>query len=162
MSNRNQRLKRHPLVRFMRSLLRLMRAIFKPKKRSSRSIDRTHSQKSSFDRLPADFQQVAPDLPIENKAISIVTEISTQDPLLETIGGLFDRVQWQMLPTPIPAKVSAPPQVVRTNIASPSSSSLETVGELLDRVKWQLPTATIPGKVASNSRAVRTHDVSLN
>ena len=160
MSKRNQRRKRHPLVRFLRSVLRLIRALFKPNKRLARSIDRS----SNFDLLPADFQQVSPELPIATAAISIVStpEISPQDPLLETIGELFARVQWQMLPAPMPAKVAAPVPAVRTNLASPSGASLETVGELLDRVKWQLPTPTVREQVASTGRVVRTPDVSLN
>ena len=160
MSNRNPRRKRHPIVRLLRSILRLIRALFKPKKRLDRSIDR----RGNFDRLPADFGQVDRNLPIvtEQIPIEIAPPIVTPDPLLETIGELFDRVQWQMLPAPMPVKVAAPPQVVRTNLASPNGSSLETVGELLDRVKWQIPTATIQEKVASTGRVVRTHDVSLN
>ncbi|WP_373542222.1 hypothetical protein [Chamaesiphon sp.] len=164
MSNRNQRRKRHPFVRFIRSVLRLIRAILKPKKRLSRSLDRHGSRSSSFELLPPDFQQVAPDVPSETTAISIATPlaISTQASSFETIGELFDRVQWQMLPTPIVVKVAAPPQIVRTNLASPSGLSLETVGELFERVKWQISTPTIQAKVASTGRVVRTHDVSLN
>ena len=171
MSNRNQRRKRHPLVRFIRSILKLIRAIFKPKKRPTRSIERS----GSFDRLPADFGQVSQELPSVTEQIAIVpapvivTEqiatipaIVTQDPFVETIGELFERVEWQMLPVPIPVTGSAPLQAVRTNLATPSSGSLETVGELLNRVKWQIPTATIQEKVISASRVVQTHDVSLN
>jgi hypothetical protein len=160
MNNRNQRRKRHPLVRLLRSIVRLIRAVFKHKQRRLRPLDRSEN----FDRLPADFERVTQDLPIVTEQISveIAPVIVARDPLVETIGGLFERIQWQMIPAPIPVKVSAPVPAIRSNLASPSGASLETVGELLDRVKWQIPTTTIQEPVASNSRVLQTRNVSLN
>ncbi len=165
---KRSKLKKHPLIRLIRGILRLVRVLFSPKKPIVKSLARSASDKqTSFDLLPAELpqnttaRQIARD-PIEHSA----PEISTQDPLIETIGEVLGRVRWQIpptiAPTVTPAKVvDNTRKAVQPNLASSIEPSLETIGTVFDRVKWQIPTGTGLEKVASTSVG-RHHDVSLN
>ena len=160
-SRKYQKLKRHPLIRLIRAILRLIRTIFRPKKRPSRSV-------RSVDRSTADERIVlAPVRPsVSDEPIAVAPVIATelaiepQDLVVETVGELFDRVQWQIssVITPPISKVV----VARTSpVSHVQHSSLATVGELLGQVKWQLPSATGQQSSDLNPR-VRTFDVSRN
>ena len=153
-SRKYHKLKRHPLIRLIRSILRLIRIVFRPKKRPSRSV-------RSVDLSTADEPiLLAPD---RRQGVSKEVELAIQpkDPLVETVGELFDRVQWQ-----IPPVITQPISKVVVARTSPVSqvqhSSIATVGELLGQVKWQFPPATGLEQSSNTNSMTRTFDVSRN
>ena len=153
-SRKHQKLKRHPLIRFIRSILRLIRTVLRPKKRPSRSV-------RSVDLSTADEPiLLAPD---RRQGVSKEVELAIQpkDPLVETVGELFDRVQWQ-----IPPVITQPISKVVVARTSPVSqvqhSSIATVGELLGQVKWQFPPATGLEQSSNTNSMTQTFDVSRN
>jgi hypothetical protein len=81
-SRKHSKLKRHPLVRFIRGIFRLFRIIFKPKK-SLRRSDRYHQE----------FTE-------ESLQLDLATEVDRYPDNLITVGELFSTVKWQ-LPEPI-------------------------------------------------------------
>lgn len=155
-SRKYHKLKRHPLIRLIRSILRLIRIVFRPKKRPSRSVrsvDRSTVDERIFfdpDRRQDDSKEVATELAIQPK-----------DPLVETVGELFDRVQWQIPPV-ITQPISEIVVARTSTVSHVQHSSLATVGELLGQVKWQIPSATRLAQSSDLTPIVRTHDVSRN
>ena len=153
-SRKYHKLKRHPLIRLIRSILRLIRIVFRPKKRPSRSV-------RSVDLSTADEPiLLAPD---RRQCVSKEVELAIQpkDPLVETVGELFDRVQWQIPPV-ITQPISEIVVARTSTVSHVQHSSLATVGELLGQVKWQIPSATRLAQSSDLTPIVRTHDVSRN
>ncbi|WP_373543950.1 hypothetical protein [Chamaesiphon sp.] len=152
-SRKHQKLKRHPLIRLIRSILRLIRTVFRPKKRPARSIrsivlDPVRPSNAD-NRLGSGSVEIAAELVIQPK-----------DPFVETVGELFDLVQWQIPPV-ITQPISKIVVARTSSVSHVQHSSIATVGELLGQVKWQLSPAT--GQQSSNpSPMVRTFDVSRN
>ncbi len=152
-SRKHQKLKRHPLIRFIRSILKLIRTVFRPKKRPSRSVDRSTAE----DRLLFDLDRRQG----VRKEVAIELAIQPKDPLVETVGELFDRVQWQIPPV-ITQPISEIVVARTSTVSHVQHSSLATVGELLGQVKWQIPSATRLAQSSDLTPIVRTHDVSRN
>jgi hypothetical protein len=127
-----RRLRKHPLIRFLRAIVRIGRLIFgKPKKplRPTLSVPVFEPPTGEVIQEP------------------IAPKLSLSDPNL-TVGEIFSLVQWQH---PAPVKESAP-VVVKQNIATPKSATYGgainiaklkpkdefiTVGELFAMVKWR-------------------------
>jgi hypothetical protein len=104
-SRKHSKLKRHPLVRLIRAIFRLIRVLLKPKKRISRSLDRYQS--ASDERSEIDAVEIANEV-----------EIYTKDPLTETVGELLDRVKWQIPLATIQERVLDTSTIVRTHDVS--------------------------------------------
>jgi hypothetical protein len=104
-SRKHSKLKRHPLVRLIRAIFRLIRVLLKPKKRISRSLDRYQS--ASDERIEIDAVEIANEV-----------EIYTKDPLMETVGEVLDRVKWQIPVATIQEKVLDTRTIVRTHDVS--------------------------------------------
>jgi hypothetical protein len=157
-SRRSSRLKKNPIVRFIRRVLRFLSTLFKPKKRTSKSIrDR---QLASEDRhrfqLPAssiDLEQpkryskliIVSDVSerlkkqvkpaniqpkISDKWISPVNNLPRERSM--TVGELFGKVKWQT-----PANL----QQIISDDSNNVARDLMTVGELFKQVKWQTNSA---------------------
>ena len=155
-SRKHQKLKRHPFIRFIRSILRLIRTLFRPKKRPSRSV-------RSIDRSIADEPiLLAPDRRQDvGKEVATELLILPKGSLVETVGELFDLVQWQ-----IPPVITQPISRIVVARTSPVSqvqhSSIATVGDLLGQVKWQFSPTTSLEQSSNPNPMARTFDVSRN
>ncbi len=104
MSNRkHQKLKRHPLVRFVRSVVKLLRVLF----RSKRDVAKLRQQRqAAIDQN--DFETS------NHQAIH-----SFDRDRLITVGELLSRVKWQASPpTTIPAEISDRNRIVQTHDVS--------------------------------------------
>jgi hypothetical protein len=82
-SRKHSKLKRHPLVRFIRGIFRLMRVLFKPKQRNQQAIHDERQQRLAAES--ARQQELARQLELERRE----RERSI------SVGALFDRVKWQ-------------------------------------------------------------------
>jgi hypothetical protein len=80
-SRKHSKLKRHPIVRFIRGIFRLFRIIFKPK----RSLRRSDSYHQEFTEESLQLEPI---------------EVDRYPNSLITVGELFSTVKWQ-LPEPI-------------------------------------------------------------
>lgn len=83
-SRKHSKLKRNPLVRFIRGIFRLIRVLFRPKKQQQQSI---HDDRQA--RLAAELarqEELARQLELEHR----------ERERLITVGALFDRVKWQV------------------------------------------------------------------
>jgi hypothetical protein len=148
MKNRNRsKLKRHPLIRFIRGIFRLFKVVFRPKKNNlnllndyQSNLDKVHLDSRDTDRLISDR---ASDLASSNSSIHLDSR--------DTDRLISDRAS----------------DLASSNISIHSDSRdtdrLITVGELFEQVKWQVPQATIiQEKVSDTSFVAQAHDVSRN
>ncbi|AFY95984.1 hypothetical protein [Chamaesiphon minutus] len=83
-SRKHSKLKRHPLVRFIRGILRLMRVVFRPKRRNQQAIHNERQQRLATELVQQ--QELAQQLELEHRE----RERSI------TVGALLDRVKWQV------------------------------------------------------------------
>jgi hypothetical protein len=103
MSNRKHRkLKRHPLIRFVRSVVRLLRVLF----RSKQDIAKLRQQR-----------QAAIDQSSFDTSNQRATHSFDRDRLI-TVGELLGRVKWQASPPTIPAEISDRSGIVQTHDVS--------------------------------------------
>ena len=154
-SRKHHQLKRHPLIRFIRSILRLIRSVFRPKKRPSRSV-------RSVDRSIADEPLLlAPRRQDVRKEVATELLIQPKYPLVGTVGELFDLVQWQIPPV-ITQPISKIVVARTSSVSHAQHSSIATVGELIGQVKWQILPATSLEQSSNPNPMAQTHDVSIN
>ena len=113
-SRKHRQLKRNPLVRFIRGILRLLRVIIKPKNRHLRSLQ---EQQSNLPQVELQ-QQVRPEI----KQRTLEPE------------------QPQVRPE-IKQRTLEPEQQLELN--RDRQEQFITVGELFEQIKWQLPTETV-------------------
>jgi hypothetical protein len=98
--NRQQqrKLKKHPLIRLIRGIVRLIRVIFKPAKNARlQAIELAEIERIEQDR--AQIRQIE----IEQSQI-LAAQQAALDERYITVGDLLDRVQWQSS-TPKPTAV---------------------------------------------------------
>jgi hypothetical protein len=88
-SNKHRKLKRHPLVRFIRGIFRLVRVLFRPQ----RDIGRLDAQTQEIARINAQHQAELDEIRLEREK-SI------------TVGELFAQVKWQSSPASIQKEVA--------------------------------------------------------
>jgi|GEM_PF-5822866 len=94
-SRKHRQLKRNPLVRFIRGILRLLRVIIKPKNRHLRSLQ---EQQSNLPQVELQ-QQVRPE--IKQRTLEPEQKLELNRDRQEqfiTVGELFEQIKWQ-LPT---------------------------------------------------------------
>jgi hypothetical protein len=158
--NRQQqrRLRKHPLIRFLRAIIRIGRLIFGTAKKPLRPTPSV----PTFE--PPVGEIIAPP-PAPKRSIT--------DPNL-TVSEIFGLVQWQ---SPQPAKQVA--TVVKQNIAAPKTTEyggilniskvkpqdqLVTVGELFELVKWNFSVQPELGQMSGilTEAPIQTQDYSLN
>jgi hypothetical protein len=87
-SRKHQRLKRNPLVRFIRGVFRLFRVIFKPKHRNLRSLQ---DKQSDLSQVELDRRQPIPGIEQRNLELDF-----RQRGQFITVGELFEQIKWQM------------------------------------------------------------------
>jgi hypothetical protein len=160
MMNRQQqrRLRKHPLIRFLRAIIRIGRLIFGTAKKPLRPTPAEPILEPPIDEI------IAPP-PAPKRSIT--------DPDL-TVSEIFGLVQWQL---PEPAKQVA--KVVKQNIAAPQTTErggivniskvkpqdqFVTVGELFELVKWNFSVQPDLGQMSGmlTEAPVRPQDYSLN
>ncbi|MFM2304353.1 MAG: hypothetical protein RLZZ135_1763 [Cyanobacteriota bacterium] len=162
-------LKRHPLIRFIRSVYRLLRVLFKPTRSNARLNSIEWS--SSSDR---------PQIELTDRYLN-VGELSDLSSIVDkpkpeltdkyiTVGQLFELVQWQ-LPAQTELKAPKPPinttkSLARSGILNTSrTDSIDrnlTVYELFELVQWQLPAPTDSSAMSATNIETISHDFSLN
>ena len=170
MNKQTQRqLKRHPLIRFIRSVYRLLRVLFKPTRSNARLNLRDHHRSS--DR---------PQIELTDRYLN-VGELSDLSSIVDkpkpeltdkyiTVGQLFELVQWQL---PAPTELKAPKPKINPTISIDHSSILNiskidsidrnlTVYELFELVQWQLPAPTDARAMSATNIETISHDFSLN
>ncbi len=100
-SRKHSKLKRHPIVRFIRGIFRLFRVISRPKKSLYRAEYRQSFTEESLELEPKLESQLESQLePIRENA-----ELITPNRVnLITVGDLFAQVKWQSQQATMPAK----------------------------------------------------------
>jgi hypothetical protein len=170
MNRQTQRqLKRHHLIRFIRSVYRLLRVLFKPTRSNARLNLRDRHRSS--DR---------PQIELTDKYLN-VGELSDLSSIVDkpkpeltdkyiTVGQLFELVQWQLpalteLKAPKP-KINPTRSIDRSSILNISRiDSIDrnlTVYELFELVQWQLPAPTDSRAMPATNIETISHDFSLN
>jgi hypothetical protein len=166
---KKRQLKRHPLMRFMRSVYRLLRILFKPTRSNARlnSIEWSLSSDRSQIELTDRYLNVGE---LSDLSITIdkpKPELTDRD---ITVGQLFELVQWQL---PAPTELTAPKPQINTTKSLAHSGILNTsrtdsidrditVGQLFELVQWQLPTPTDSRAMSTTKIEAIYHDFSLN
>jgi hypothetical protein len=157
---KQRRLRRHPLIRFLRAIIRLGRLFFKPAKPSRRN----------------QFLTLEP--PIGDSInLPIIIEApppSLTDPDL-TLGEILGLVQWklpepaqQVAPAVPPPQKTAAPSIEHSGILNVSKihpkEQFVTVGELLELVQWQFPAPPRQAALSTAMSDIRPQqkDFSLN
>jgi hypothetical protein len=159
--NRQQqrRLRKHPLIRFLRAIIRIGRTIFGKPKKPLRSIPAV----PIFDPPMGEIMEPAP-----------APKRSITDPDL-TVGEIFGLVQWQL---PEPVKQAAP-VTIKQNLAITKTTEyggivniskvkpqdqFVTVGELLELVKWNFSLKPARAEMSGilDDGSVQPQDYSLN
>jgi hypothetical protein len=163
MMNRQQqrRLRKHPLIRFLRAILRIGRLIFGTAKKPLRP----NLSVPIFEPPTGEIIAPPPVPPAPKRSIT--------DPDL-TVSEIFGLVQWQL---PEPVKQVA--KVVKQNIAAPQTTErggivniskvkpqdqFVTVGELFELVKWKFSVQPDLGQISGmlTETPIRPQDYSLN
>ncbi len=158
--NRQQqrRLRKHPLIRFLRAIIRIGRVIFGTAKKPLRPTP-------SVPIFEPPVGEIISPPPVPRRSIT--------DPDL-TVSEIFGLVQWQL---PEPVKQVA--KVVKQNIAAPKTTTsggilniaqvkpkdqFVTVGELFELVKWNFSVQPDLGQVSGmlTEAPIRPQDYSLN
>jgi hypothetical protein len=93
-SRKQNNSRRHPLVRFVRSVYRLLKVLLKPKQHKLRTIDARLDRATGTESFDSDPQS---DLPPAR---------------LVTVGELFEQIKWQL-----------PPAIVRDEVLDNSQNS---------------------------------------
>ena len=89
MNKQQQRkLKKHPLIRLIRGIFRLMRVIFRPARSKARLIELAELERIELER--AQIRQAEADY-----SRSIAEQTAALAEQYITVGDLLDRVQWQ-------------------------------------------------------------------
>jgi hypothetical protein len=139
---KQQRLRRHPLIRFLRAIIRIGRVFFKPSRK--KIFVNQSEQAPRFDPPVGDLR----DCPIIIEA----PKLSLTDPHL-TVEELLGLVQWK-LPAPVMQVAPAATQQKKTAIRSIEHSGILniskikpqdqfiTVGELFELVQWKAAAST--------------------
>ncbi len=110
-SQKRDRLKRNPLVRFIRGVFRLFRVIIKPKNRNLRSLQYEQSD-LNLDRVESQRRS----MPETQQSLELEKQLDLDCDLQEhfiTVGELFEQIKWQ-----IPAETT-----IQTNISDLSTKS---------------------------------------
>jgi hypothetical protein len=123
-SRRSSRLKKNPIVRFIQRVLKFLSTLFKPKKRTSKSI---------HDRQIASEDRNSFQLPTSN----IDLEPPKRYSKLIIVSDLSERLKRQVEPANIQPEISHNKWISPVNNL-PRERSM-TVGELFGKVKWQKP-----------------------
>jgi hypothetical protein len=84
---KHSKLKRNPIVRFIRGIFRLLRVLFKPKPKNLRAIQ---DERSEQIRAELARRQIE----LEQQQIELERRERERERLI-TVGALFDRVKWQ-------------------------------------------------------------------
>jgi hypothetical protein len=150
---KQQRLRRHPLIRFLRAIIRIGRVFFKP---SRKKISVSQPEQSPRFDPPLDDLQ---DRPIIIEA----PKLSLTDPYL-TVEELLGLVQWE-LPAPVMQSIPATTQPKKTAVRSIEHGGIQniskvkpqdqfiTVGELFELVQWKA--AASPNLVAMSTVSIK-------
>jgi hypothetical protein len=147
-NRRYSKLKRNPLVRFIRKVLKFLKTLFKPHKKGAFKFirDRQFLNNDRISRIatnPVDesservkWQTTTATVPgqiSDNRRIVPIHNVP-RDRLI-TVGELCDRVKWQIKTVNVPKQISDDSEI--PPIYNVSREQLGTVGELLERVEWQ-------------------------
>jgi hypothetical protein len=147
-NRRASKLKRNPLVRFIRKVFKLLKTLFKPNKKGAFKFirDRQFLNNERISRIATNpVDESSERVKWQNTTATVPEQISDDRRIvpihnvprdrLITVGELCDRVKWQVKTVDVPAQISddsgMPP------IYNVSREQVGTVGELLERVEWQ-------------------------
>jgi hypothetical protein len=170
MNRQTQRqLKRHPSIRFIRSVYRLLRVLFKPIRGNAKLNlrDRHHSSDRPQIELTDRYLNVGELSDLSSIVDKPKPELTDK---YITVGQLFELVQWQL---PAPTELKAPKPKInptrsidRSGILNTSrTDSIDrnlTVYELFELVQWQLPAPTDSRAMSTTKIEDIYHDFSLN
>jgi hypothetical protein len=102
-SRKHHQLKKNPLVRFIRGVLRLLRVLFKPQNRQLRAIEQ---EQRHLRRV-----ELAQTIELERQHIELERQERAR---LITVGELFEQIKWQIpSDTTIQAHISEPGEVTQ-------------------------------------------------
>jgi hypothetical protein len=94
MKNRkHSKLKRTPIVRFIRGIFRLWRAIFRPKSRNIRAIPDDRSEQTRLESAQRQSELAQQQIELKRQQVDLDRQARER---LITVGDLFDRVKWQV------------------------------------------------------------------
>jgi hypothetical protein len=156
-----RRSKRHPLLRFIRSVYRLLRVFFRPTRKKART------SLSKFVHTSAEAAVTTEDSILAEEPVARkVTDSQI------TVGELFGLVQWQS-PSSIKLRSDAVLQPKRNSVKAARSIILNTsqaqqidsqitVGKLFGLVQWQFSTSTGLGVGSGAKTEDSLSDSSLN
>jgi hypothetical protein len=144
-THKHRKLKRHPIVRFIRGVFRLFRILFKPKRTISR-LDLSHPaaieariEAISFDRDPVITEARIEATSIDRDSLVVEERIEATN---------IDRHQL------VTEEIS--------KVASVDRDQLVTVGDIFARIKWQAPPPQIQKEFTSNSMLFKPNNASRN
>jgi hypothetical protein len=138
---KQQRLRRNPLIRFLRAIIRMGRVFFKPSRK--KIVVSQPEQAPLFDPPMGDLR--------ETPSIIEAPKLSLTDPSL-TVGELLGLVEWK-LPAPVVQALPAATQQKKTAVRSIKHEGIlntpkvhpqgqfTTVGELFELVQWKAAAA---------------------
>jgi hypothetical protein len=126
-THKHRKLKRHPIVRFIRGVFRLFRILFRPKRTITR-LDRPHPVTSTeridatnFDRDHLVTQARIETTSIDRDRVVIEARIdatSIDRDRLVTVGEIFDQIKWQTPPPSIQKEFTSNSMLFKPNDAS--------------------------------------------